>query len=301
MHSNPSEDVILSILIVNYNGKEFLDECFESVNRHVSVPFEIIVVDNASTDGSAEFIRTHFPDVALIESGSNLGFAAGNNLGGVQAKGHYILLLNNDTVLCSDLWPAIAYMEEQPEVGVLGAHMMGRNREYRYSAGHFPTPLRLMKISSLFVTSGHFRYGNFPEENPEPISVDWVEGSFMLTRKMLWDELGGLDEGYFMYVEDIDFCKRIRQRELKVTYFPAVCYIHYGGYGKGRLGLLIKGFRRFHRKFSGFGEWLAVQLVLSLGLMVRLCIYLLMFVATGNRERKDKLLSCWAALKVSPW
>jgi len=297
----PSIELDLSIIIVNYNGKIFMDDCLTSIKKHVLLSHEVIIVDNASSDGSVEYIRDHFSDVNLIASEENLGFARGNNLGSKSAKGKYILLLNNDTVLCSDISPAISLFEQQEDVGVLGAKMLGRNLEYRYSAGHFPSALRLLRISSLFKTDGYFKHGDFSANDNKPVHVDWIEGSFLLTKKHVYDKLRGLDENYFMYVEDVDFCRRITQLGLNVVYFPGASYIHYGGYGEGRLGMLIKGFRRYHSNFSGFPQWLLAQLFLTIGLVARIVVNFSIYIVGRDVKNMNRARACWRALKDSPW
>lgn len=294
-----SAEPIISIIIVNYNGKKFMDDCLAAIRKHVLLPHEVIVVDNASSDGSVDHLRNNHSEITLIESENNLGFACGNNLGSVYAKGKYVLLLNNDTVLCTDLSSAISLFEQQDDIGALGAKMLGRNQEYRYSAGNFPSPLKLLKISSLFRTDGDFANGKFDEG--EVINVDWVEGSFILSRREIWEKLGGLDEGYFMYVEDVDYCQRIKQLGLRVVYFPRVSYIHYGGYGEGRLGMLIKGFRRYHSKFSNLPKKIISQMVLTFGLLARVVVNLVIYAIGRDIKRRNRAIACWVALKDSPW
>lgn len=300
MEKSVSPDVVLSILIVNFNGKDFLGPCFDSIRKHVTVPYEIIVVDNASHDGSAEYVARNYQEINLIASKVNAGFAAGNNLAARSAKGEYLLLLNNDTLLLDDLNSAIALLSSDPSIGALGCKMYGRTNEYRYSAGHFPSPLRLLSFSAIFNRSGPFINGDFPVGGETLYNVDWVEGSFILTRSELWQNLGGMDENYFMYVEDIDFCKRVHVSGFRVVYFPSLSFMHYGGYSSSRLGMLIKGFRRYHKKFSNGIVQLAARFVLTFGLVLKAAVYALISLASG-RGVGIKSLSCLKALKDSPW
>ena len=294
------EGVVLSILIVNFNGKDFLGPCFDSITQHVTIPYEIIVVDNASHDGSVEYIQINYPDIKLIISENNLGFAAGNNLAASISKGKYLLLLNNDTLLLDDLKNAIAILSTNSSIGALGCKMLGRSNEYRFSAGHFPTPLRLFYFTTIFKRNGQFRNGNFSGCSKDFYDVDWVEGSFMLTRFDLWKRLDGMDEGYFMYGEDIDFCKRIKNLGFKVIYFPSLSFLHYGGYNSNRLGMLIKGFRRYHKKFSNGFIQLMAQFILTSGLIFRASGFaLISLVYERNIGMKSR--SCFKALKDSPW
>lgn len=300
MNKSFSSEGLLSILIVNFNGKDFLGPCFDSIHKHVTMPHEIIMVDNASCDGSVEYVKKYYPTINLIVSEFNLGFAAGNNLAARSAKGDYLLLLNNDTLLLGDLKSAVALLSSDQSIGVLGCRMRGRANEYRYSTGHFPSPLRLLSFSTIFNRNGPFKTGDFPLSSKTLYDVDWIEGSFMLTRSELWRSLGGLDEDYFMYVEDIDFCKRVNDSGFRVVYFPFLEFLHFGGYSSSRLGMLIKGFRRYHKKFSIVVVQLAANFVLTFGLILKAAVYALIALARG-RGVGEKSLSCLKALKDSPW
>jgi GT2 family glycosyltransferase len=300
MRTGFSPKVALSILIVNFNGKDFLGPCFDSIRKHVNVPYEIIVVDNASHDGSAEYLLRCHKDICLIQSKINLGFAAGNNLAALSAKGEYILLLNNDTLLLGDLKSAVDLLSSDSSIGVLGCKMLGKKNEYRYSSGHFPSLPRLLFFSSIFNTIGPFKCGDFPIKDQTIYDVDWVEGSFILTRRALWKKLGGMDEGYFMYVEDIDFCKKVNQSGFRVVYFPFLSFLHYGGYSSSRLWMLIKGFRRYHSKFSNRIIQLCAGFILTFGLIIKSVAYALFSLVRGHGIGV-KSLSCLKALKDSPW
>lgn len=263
----------LSIIIVNYNGKRFFEGCLRSIADNVKVEHEIIVVDNASADGSVDYLRNNHPDVNLIESDSNLGFAKGNNLAALSAKGDFLLLLNNDVLLLDDLLPVLSLIEKDDSVGVLGVRMLGVDKRYRYSAGFFPEPWRLLKFSSLYNTRGRLSDGDFTDMKG-CYSVDWVEGSFLLTRTDVWKRIGGLDEDYFMYVEDMDFARRVVDLGMKVLYCPEVSYIHFGGFNQQRIGMLVNGFRKYHKKHSGMIKRLFANFVLDTGLIARGILHL---------------------------
>ena len=292
------DEVMLSVLIVNYNGVKTLGDCIDSISRLVSLPYEVIVVDNASTDGSCAYIKKYFPNVRLISCERNLGFAGGNNLGAQAAKGKYLLLLNNDTTLLTDIKPAIEIFEKYAHIGIVGGKMLGSNGEYRYSAGYFPSPFRLIKISFLYKKKGAFRKGDFPLDGNSGIyPVDWVEGSFLITRLSIWQELNGLDEGYFMYGEDVDFCRRVRILGFRAAYCPRISYIHYGGYDSDRLPWIVKGFFRYHQKFSNrFEQWLAWT-ILYAGLLTRVLVNGFLFLITRTPARRIKAKACIMALK----
>jgi GT2 family glycosyltransferase len=296
-----SEDgIFLSVLVVNYNGKEYLGGCLDSIQHWLTVPYEIIVVDNASSDGSQEYLKQNYPNVLLISSHENLRFAAGNNLAAHHATGKLILLLNTDTLLCGDLAPMFSILRDDPKVGVLGCKMQGKDGEYRYSAGYFPNPGRLFSLASLYYRNGPFRNGNFSTSDRLVYEVDWVEGSFLLTPRELWENIGGLDESYYMYVEDVDYCKRVKNLGFKVAYFPNLSYIHYGGYSANRMGMLISGFRKYHKKYSSLWVRFLAQIALTLGLILKVLVFFLIFIA-GGKSYKVKYQSSLQALTESPW
>ena len=300
MEKSFSSEVLLSILIVNFNGKDFLGPCFDSIRKHVTVPYEIIMLDNASHDGSVEYVARSYQEITLIPSKVNLGFAAGNNLAARLAKGRYLLLLNNDTLLLGDLKNAVTLLSSDSSIGALGCRMRGRANEYRYSTGHFPSPLRLLSFSTIFNRSGPFKNGDFTTDSETLYDVDWVEGSFILTPSKLWQSLSGMDEDYFMYGEDIDFCKRVKNAGFRVVYLPTLSFLHYGGYSNSRLGMLIKGFRRYHRKFSNNSVRLAANFLLTFGLILRVAAFAMASLARG-RGVGEKSINCLKALKDSPW
>ena len=240
----------LSIIIVNYNGVIYLKNCIDSIKKHTKgINYEIIIVDNASTDNSVSLIKENYGnDVILIPSETNLGFSKGNNVGAKNATGDYILLLNNDTVIQDDLILAFEKLQEA-NVGALGIKMFGKNKEYRNSVGYFPNPLRLLKLYKLYKMDEGFAKGDFSKNSYE---VNWIEASFLIVKKNVWDLIEGFDEDYFMYVEDIDLCKKIHLMNFRVIYLPSLKYIHFGGYNVSREGYLKKGFKTYSKKHFSF-------------------------------------------------
>ncbi|MBV7269170.1 glycosyltransferase family 2 protein [Winogradskyella luteola] len=258
----------LSIIIVNYNGEKFLIDCIRSIKKKcLRLNYEIIIWDNTSTDNSVNLLNTHFTDdVKLFLSKENLGFAGGNNAAAKHAKGKYILLLNNDTKLLIDPSCAIELLSNE-KIGIVSFKMLGTNREYRYSTGKFPNPLRLLKLSLLFEKRDGFKNGVF--KNKEPLRVDWVEGSFLLTKKEIWENLGGLDEDFFMYAEDIDYCKRVSDLHYETYYIPVDGYIHHGGYGSDRQHMLFNSLNLYLDKHTnGLYKYL-YKLALNINLLVK--------------------------------
>jgi GT2 family glycosyltransferase len=220
-------------------------------------------VDNNSTDNSVNIIKDNYKKALLLESPINLGFSKGNNYGVKHANGSFILLLNNDTILKSDLKQSIDLMQNEKTIGLMGARMIGADGEYRHSAGRFPSPQRIAMISKMLEKRGFFNTGNFPQKTPRNgYHVDFVEGSFMLIKKNLWDEINGFDENFFMYGEDVDLCYRLRKSGYHVIYNPHVEYIHFSGFNPKRDLFIVKGILIFHRKWSSRFTLFVVQCLL---------------------------------------
>lgn len=232
----------LSIVIVNYNTRQLLDDCLTSL-LDAEAPaggMEIIVVDNASSDGSQALVREKYPTVQLVASEVNRGFSAANNLGVAVANGRTVLFLNSDTRLEPDaLVKPLAYLDQHPEVGALTVRLIYPTGQ-RDPDNHrgFPTPWNAIchfsGLSKLFPTNprfnGYFQsYADMTQTHP----VDVIAGSYMLMPMALCRELGGWDETYFFYGEDIDFCYRIRQAGYQIIYYPHVEVLHYKGASSG--------------------------------------------------------------------
>ncbi|PSR01261.1 MAG: glycosyl transferase family 2, partial [Bacteroidetes bacterium SW_11_45_7] len=229
--------VRLSIIIVNYNVKYFLEQALHSVrNATKTINAEVIVVDNCSSDGSQEIVQQKFPEVQLIANRTNRGFASANNQGIKASKGEYVLLLNPDTVVEEDTFEkTLAFMDDHPDAGALGVKMLdGRGNFLPESKRAFPTPAvsfyKIFGLSALFPHSRVFsRYHLGYLDNDTTQEVEVLAGAFMLIRRKVLEEVGSLDETYFMYGEDIDLSYRIQQAGYKNYYFPGTRIIHYKG------------------------------------------------------------------------
>ncbi len=227
----------LSVIIVNYNVKHFLEQCLISVRAGFQrIDGEVIVVDNNSVDGSLEMLRSKFPEIKIISNKKNLGFAKANNQAIKIAKGEFILLLNPDTVVEGDTFDkVIGFMEHQPEAGGLGVKMVdGSGKFLPESKRGLPTPTtafyKIFGLTALFPHSKKFSgyYMGYLDEN-QIHDVDVLAGAFMMMRKELLDKIGLLDESFFMYGEDIDLSYRITKAGYKNFYFPETRIIHYKG------------------------------------------------------------------------
>ena len=227
----------LSIIIVNYNVEYFLEQCLLSVRKAmIGVDGEVIVVDNDSVDGSCPMVKKKFAEVTLIENKDNKGFSSANNQGIKISKGEYVLLLNPDTVVEDDTFTKIVdFMDAHADAGALGVRMVdGSGKFLPESKRGLPTPTtafyKMSGISSLFPRSKRFSkyHLGFLDEN-ETHKVEILAGAFMLLRKSVLDEIGLLDEDFFMYGEDIDLSYRVIKAGYNNYYFPETRIIHYKG------------------------------------------------------------------------
>ncbi|MFP4469629.1 MAG: glycosyltransferase family 2 protein [Bacteroidales bacterium] len=227
----------LSVIIVNYNVKYFLEQCLHSVRKaSQGLACEVFVVDNRSVDGSVKMVRDKFPEAKVIDNNENLGFSKANNQAIRQARGEYVLLLNPDTVVEDDTFQKIIdFMDSHPEAGGLGVKMVdGKGKFLPESKRGLPTPdvafYKIFGLSKLFPKSKTFgQYHLSYLDQDEIHEVEILSGAFMLIRKKVIDKIGGLDESYFMYGEDIDMSYRILKAGYKNYYFPKTRIIHYKG------------------------------------------------------------------------
>jgi GT2 family glycosyltransferase len=235
----------LSIIIVNYNVKEFLQNLLHSISKSSGhIKLEIIIVDNASNDGSVEFISNNYPEVILIANQKNLGFSKANNIGLNLAKGKYILLLNPDTLVSEDtIEKMINFFELNPMVGLAGCKILNPDGTLQLACRRsFPGPwtsfCKVTGLSNLFPKSKLFARYNLTYLDPgQTYEVDAISGSFMMFRKDVYERIGGLDEKFFMYGEDLDFCYRVQKSGLKVYYVHSTQIIHYKGESTKKSGL----------------------------------------------------------------
>ena len=291
----------LSIIIVSYNNKKLLKHTIDSIYRtQQNINFEIVVVDNNSTDGSVDLIKQKYKQVKLIENNNNLGFSKANNKGINQSKGKYILLLNSDTVVTNNCFEkCVKYMDEHPGIGALGCKVVLPDGKLDPACKRsFPTPevsfYRMMGLSKLFPKSRRFGKYNltYLDEN-EIHDVDCLVGAFMMVRREVIDEVGLLDENFFMYGEDIDWCYRIKKAGWKIVYYPEAQIIHYkGGSSDKKNPKLIYEFYRsmylFYNKHYKAKYSFITTLLVYAGIGIILTLKLLLNFLKGNsRGIKD--------------
>lgn len=254
----------LSILIVNWNVKALLRDCLASIDRgRGDLHLEVIVVDSASADGSQAMVEVEFPWVTLLACDENVGFARGNNLAIAQANGRYILLLNPDTVVLQDaLATMVAYLEAEPQVGVVGAQLLNGDGTIQSSRRRFPTLATAFFESTWLESLAPARLLNryyVTDVPPDQIAeVDWLVGACLMTRCAVVEQVGGLDEAYFMYSEELDWCRRVKDAGWRIVYLPAAQIIHYVGKSSEQAVVArhinfqrakLRYFRKYHGRF----------------------------------------------------
>lgn len=272
----------VSIIIVNYNVRFFLEQCLFSVKKAISsLDAEIIVVDNASVDGSMEYLLSRFPEVNFIDNPENLGFSKACNQGLELAKGKYVLFLNPDTILSEDsISKCLLFFESHADAGACGVRMIdGRGRFLPESKRSFPSLstsfYKLSGLSAAFPRSPRFARYYLPNiserQNKE---VDVLSGAFMMVRRDVLKKVGGFDERYFMYAEDIDLSFRIQQSGLKNYFVAETTIIHFKGEStaKGSLDyvrLFYKAMSQFVQKHRSRGGFRSLNFLIQMSIGLR--------------------------------
>ncbi|MBI5647050.1 MAG: glycosyltransferase [Ignavibacteriae bacterium] len=232
-----SGGVRVSVIIVNYNVRDLLENCLHSLEPALrGIPHEVCIVDNNSDDGSVEMLRQKFPGVRLMAQDANLGFARANNVALREARGDFLLLLNPDTLVQEDtVSTMLAFFEKHERAGMAGCKIITPKGTLEPACRRsFPSPwtafTKLAGLSAMFPASRLFaRYNLTYLNEDETYEVDAISGSFMMLRRDVYEKVGGLDEGYFMYGEDLDWCYRVQQAGFGVYYVHETKIIHYGG------------------------------------------------------------------------
>ncbi|MCP4293486.1 MAG: glycosyltransferase family 2 protein [bacterium] len=295
----------LSIIIVNWNTKKCLANCLASIGEACpGLQYDVHVVDNASSDGSEEMVREQFPEVQLLQSGANLGFSKANNLILPQAKGRFIMLLNPDTVATKGAFrKLIQFAESKPDLAAVSPLLTDENNRPTITYGFFPSPrfhwmgfwdpLRLLR----FVGMGG-RVVHIPKRSDPSTKVDYIAGACFLMPRAMVNTIGLLDERFFMYFEETDWCLRARKAGKEIWYYSDAEVAHLEGQAAARVSLfsirqLQKSYRQFvaknygqskvgHYRIAQFFEYTLKAILRSLALRNRPKN---MSLATGYRER----------------
>ena len=286
--------ILLSVIIVNWNTRDLLLSCLEHLQT-LSLPSdtEVRVVDNGSSDGSAEAVRASFPDVHLIENGRNLGFAAANNRVLERCRGRYALLLNTD---CFPEHGAverlIEYMENDPSAGIVGGALIHPDGRRQNAFGVAPTLLTELFFKGALETLFPKRYPSKRNPPSGPIDVEAVLGAFLLARRKAWEVAGTFDEGYYFFLEETDWCLRMRRSGFRVVHVPNARAVHLQGESakKNPVGARIE-YHRSRLRFFSIHRNSATVKALRTGLLIKSSINrafsgIVRYLPGGDRESR---------------
>ena len=271
----------LSIILVNYNGSKFIENCLNSIYKVThEINFEIILVDNNSTDNSIEIVKTKFPGATIIKNPRNLGFCKANNLGLKIYRGRYAMLLNTDTITQDGAFDQMVdFMDRNNDAGACAPKLLNPDNSPQHQGGFFAQRFWL---------------------SDKPVKVNFAVGACLLVRRKVIDKIGGLDENFFFGNDDLDWCLRIRKAGWNIYYLPQAEVIHYGGFTTKRFnpGLYVEGFRGglyFAKKHYGKLAYQIYRsiLVIFISLLIIISIPFYPFL-----KNKPRLGTYWEILKV---
>jgi len=287
----------VSVIIVSWNTKKCLIDCLNSLeDGQQGYAHEIIVVDNASSDGSLEVVEKEYPHVKLIRNEENLGFAKANNIGIAASSGKYLALVNSDIVVLGDcIRRMVAFMDENSSVGMAGPRVLNADRTLQVSCRHFPSVwnnlCQVLGLNYVFPKSAFFSEPlmNYWAHDTER-KVDVLSGCFWMVRREALEKIGLLDEDFFIYGEDIDWCKRFQQAGWDVMFYPGAEAIHFGGASSANVPIrfyieMQKADLQYWRKHYGNLSRLTYWMIILLRQLVRIPVYAARYVFwTKNRE-----------------
>ena len=270
----------LSIIIVSWNVRERLAECLKSLNAaEAECPHECLVIDCASEDDSAKMVAENFPKTRLFALDENIGFVRANNLGLGEARGEYFFLLNPDTLLTpGTLAHMLQELAHEERVGILGPQHRHGDGRHQSTRRRFPDALTTLLESTWLQPLAPkcllARYRYCERDDDDCYDVDWVQGSALLTRRALWEEIGGLDERFVMYYEEVDWCQRARAAGWRVRYCGAARITHYGGASSEQVPTrrqwhFDRSKLRYARQYQGLALAGLLFILLRLGYILR--------------------------------
>jgi GT2 family glycosyltransferase len=286
----------VSIVIVNWNTCNILKACLQSAYSETKeVQFEVIVVDNGSADGSVEMIKAEFPQVILIENAENRGFAAANNQGIAISKGKYVLVLNSDTIILDNaISKAVFFADKHSDAAVIGCRILNPDKTLQPSCFMFPSVLNMILSSSylykVFPTNQFFGRERMTWWNrDDEKEVDVATGCFMLVRKEAIDRIGSMDEDFFMYAEETDWCCRFKQAGWKILFTPSAEIIHLGGQSSNQMKpqmqmQLRAGILLFMKKHKNIICYITACILTSIFFALRIPYWFIKSLFSDDRE-----------------
>jgi GT2 family glycosyltransferase len=278
----------VSIIIVNYNTKTFLKQCLESIfAKTKDITFEIIVVDNNSTDGSQQMLKDEFPNIILIESSENLGFGRANNLGAKSATGKYLIFLNSDTILLNNAIKIFFdFMNNYPEVGICGGNLYDENKKPAHSYSRLPGIIQELKRLLLISNINYFN------NTRKPKKVGYITGADLMIKADIFNRLNGFDSDFFMYYEESELTYRVKQEGYKVYCVPQAEIVHLekksSSNNEIRLEMIFKSCKIYYKKTHGSLYQTAINSILLTNIISRLIIFSIL--------RNKKKINCWKSI-----
>jgi N-acetylglucosaminyl-diphospho-decaprenol L-rhamnosyltransferase len=301
----------LSIVLVCWNNKDYLQPCLRSLyDSGLRSTFDVVVVDNGSTDGSQEMLRLNFPEVLIIQNDHNVGLGKASNQGIVVTRGRYVLLLNNDTIVNSPSLDAmVQFLDEHPEAGAVGGQLLNSDGTVQSCYNNFPTLHEEFLIATRL---GERLWPCYPANvnDTHVRSVDWMGSACLMLRRAALDKVGLLDEEYFIYGDEADLQYRLKKAGWQVFYLPHATTIHYGGRSMTRWGrrkMVYRGHMLFFQKNYGPLRTTTLRMMLAGLSLVKISAWGVACVLSGQRERAQKELRsnldvvkvCWTESDVA--
>ncbi|MBI2596208.1 glycosyltransferase family 2 protein [Candidatus Daviesbacteria bacterium] len=255
----------LSVIVVSYNSEQFIEKCIASVLKYLPDNSELIVLDNNSVDKTVDISKKFLPKIKLISIDKNLGFAKGNNKAANEALGDYLFFLNPDTWISKPIMEELIEFYEAEDAGIVAPKLIMPNGHTQSSVKNLPTVWGAFKEFILGVQNS---YGEFVPKTEKPIAVQVVYGAALLISKKLFDQIGGFDEKYFLYYEDVDLCRKVLNKDKKIYYYPAAAVNHIVGGTKSsqdKYRLNFKSAILYH----GYFKFLILQIIFRLRTLLK--------------------------------
>jgi GT2 family glycosyltransferase len=300
----------VSIIIVNWNTRDLLRGCISSVLAEMQTPHELIVIDNASADGSAGMVAAEFPQVGLIANSDNRGFAAANNQGLAIAKGQYVLLLNSDTIVLDHaIDRMLAWLAARPEVGCVGCQVLEAPGVIQQTCFADPLPMNLaiaefglMRLAPWLPVFGRPWYRGWDRRSERVVDV--VSGMFMLVPRAVLNAVGPLDPAFFVYAEEADWCRRIRKAGYTCVFAPVAQILHLDGGGKSTVQIksrmhvqMQKSHLIYARKHHGAVGYMVVKTLFVVSAALRVMVFGILRLLRGGARAQAHIRLSMASLR----
>ena len=311
MESNNVSSCDVSVVIVNWNACDLLRDCLKSIfDQTRQIDFDVIVVDNASNDASVEMIRQEFPQVKLIAEEANLGFAGANNVGIMQSRGRYILLLNPDTVVLDDaIGRSLNWLRSHSDVGVMGCQVLENETTIQQTCFANPSLLNLvLDVAGITSRSRNSKFlgrsvlGGWDRRSEREVPV--VSGMFMLIPRKAMDQVGLMDEQFFVYSEEADLCRRFWKAGWRCVFSPVAQIIHRDGGGKSTSQTSVKMYVQMQKsnqlyiyKHYGIVSWMISKIIYIISMGFRVMVHALRCCLTKSVSAPHQLRQSLMALR----